>query len=256
MKLRAALILAILASLGAGGLGYFEGTKNIPALTRQRDKEHFDRMAGQNALREATDELEKTKGYLFSARQALTEVSGEYAKAVSHAKAQDERVNELSKKIATAFQERDDAQGQLVAYQLANLTPDQIVKLSNNLKDANAQIMALNMEKAVLARQLARVEFYFSCHFPCTIGECRIASNVAGKVLCVDPKWDFVVLNIGEDQGAMQDGELLVSRDGKLVAKVVIRSVQKDRCVANIVPGWKLGEMIEGDTVTPAHPAT
>jgi hypothetical protein len=70
----------------------------------------------------------------------------------------------------------------------------------------------------------------------------------------VDPKWDFVVLNIGSKQGALEDGEMLVSRDGKLVAKVVIRSVQPDRCIANIVSGWKLGEVIEGDVVTPAHP--
>jgi hypothetical protein len=77
-----------------------------------------------------------------------------------------------------------------------------------------------------------------------------------GKIVVVDPKWDFVVLNIGDEQGAIQDGEMLVSREGKLVAKVVIRSVQKDRCIANVVPGWKLGEMIEGDEVTPAHPAS
>ena len=67
----------------------------------------------------------------------------------------------------------------------------------------------------------------------------------------VDPKWDFVVLDIGDDQGVSADGELLVSREGKLVAKVIVRSLEKDRCIANIIPGWKLGEMIEGDEVTP-----
>jgi hypothetical protein len=52
------------------------------------------------------------------------------------------------------------------------------------------------------------------------------------------------------------NGELLVSRDGKLVAKVVVRSIEKDRSIANVVPGWKLGEVIEGDEVSPAHPAS
>ena len=54
----------------------------------------------------------------------------------------------------------------------------------------------------------------------------------------------------------LEDGELLVSREGKLVAKVIVRSVEKDRCIANVVPGWKLGEVIEGDEVSPAHPAS
>ena len=83
-----------------------------------------------------------------------------------------------------------------------------------------------------------------------------LPATLKGKILVVDPKWDFVVLNIGDDQGVMQDGELLVSRDGKLVAKVIVRSVEKDRCIANVMPGWKLGEVIEGDEVTPAHPAS
>jgi hypothetical protein len=37
---------------------------------------------------------------------------------------------------------------------------------------------------------------------------------------------------------------------------VIVRSVEKDRSIANLVPGWKLGEMIEGDDVSPAHPAS
>ena len=82
-----------------------------------------------------------------------------------------------------------------------------------------------------------------------------LPASLDGKILVVDPKWDFVVLNIGDDQGVLQDGQLLVSRDGKLVAKVIVRSIEKDRCIANIMPGWKLGQVIEGDEVTPAYPA-
>jgi cell shape-determining protein MreC len=74
--------------------------------------------------------------------------------------------------------------------------------------------------------------------------------------MAVDPKWKFVVLNVGEEQGVIKDGELLVSRDGKLVAKIVVSNVQKDRSIANLVPGWQLGEIIEGDEVIPAHPAS
>jgi len=63
-------------------------------------------------------------------------------------------------------------------------------------------------------------------------------------------------LNIGEDQGVKEEGELLVSRGGKLVAKVIVRSMDKNRSIANVIPGWKLGDVIEGDEVSPAHPAS
>jgi len=77
-----------------------------------------------------------------------------------------------------------------------------------------------------------------------------------GKIMVADPKWNFVVLNVGENQGVLEDGELLVNRDGRLVAKVKIQSVQKDRSIANVLPGWSMGEIFEGDQVIPAHPAS
>ena len=80
--------------------------------------------------------------------------------------------------------------------------------------------------------------------------------NLRGKILVTDPKWNFVIINVGQDQGVLEHGELLVNRNGKLVAKVKVRSVQKDRSIANVVPGWQLGEVMEGDQVIPAHPAS
>jgi len=53
----------------------------------------------------------------------------------------------------------------------------------------------------------------------------------------------------------LDNGELLVSRDGKLVAKVKITSVQKNQSIGNIEAGSKLGEVLEGDKVIPAYPA-
>jgi cell shape-determining protein MreC len=75
-------------------------------------------------------------------------------------------------------------------------------------------------------------------------------------VLVTDPKYNFVILDVGENQGVLEYGEFLVNRNGKLVAKVVVRTVQKDRSIANVLPGWALGEILEGDQIIPAHPAS
>ena len=76
------------------------------------------------------------------------------------------------------------------------------------------------------------------------------------KVLVVDPKWHFVVLNVGEDQGVLESGELLINRHGRLIAKVRVVSVKKERCVADLMPGWQLGDVLEGDSAIPAHPSS
>ena len=124
----------------------------------------------------------------------------------------------------------------------------------------NAAAFALdvaNEEKLVLTHSVARLNNQIQELIGTNgIYVVKLPPGLKGTVMAVDPKWDFVVLNVGEDQGVLPDGELLVSRDGKLVAKVIVRSVQKDRSIANLVPGWQLGEIIEGDEVIPAHPAS
>ena len=57
------------------------------------------------------------------------------------------------------------------------------------------------------------------------------------------------VLDIGSNKGVEPRGVLVVSRNSKLVAKVRVASVQPDRSIANIIPGWKLDEVMEGDQV-------
>ena len=70
-----------------------------------------------------------------------------------------------------------------------------------------------------------------------------------GKIIAVDPKYEFVVLNIGLDDGVLARGEMLVNRSGKLVAKVRILTAEPHRSVANVLPDWKQGEIMEGDIV-------
>jgi hypothetical protein len=253
--LRICLIVAILAGLGAGGLGYYEVTNQIPALTKQRDDENTAKKAALTELATTKTNLKKTAAELATTQQELSDTKDQRDKAIARADTQQKRADELFDKLAKTTTERDDALNQLAAYKATDLTPDQIVKLNKQLKDSNAKIALLNHDLGVVQRERARVQ----ARLDAIIGPdptIKLPPGLIGKIMVVDPKWDFVVLNVGDEQGAAQDGEMLVSRDGKLVAKVVIRSVEKDRCIANIVPGWKLGEMIEGDIVTPAHPSS
>jgi hypothetical protein len=255
MLLRISLIVAILAGLAAGGLGYYEVTTQIPSLTTQRDTEHTAKVNEIAAHNKTKIELKKTQADLAQTKQDLADTQNERDKALARADAQEKRADDLSDKLAKATGERDDALNQLSAYKATDLPPEQILQLNKTLKDANNEIVAINGEKALLQRTLAKKQ----AQLDEIIGkntDVLLPADLKGKILVVDPKWDFVVLNVGDDAGVIPDGELLVSREGKLVAKVIVRSVEKDRCIANIVPGWKLGEVFEGDDVSPAHPAS
>ena len=255
MLLRISLIVAILAGLGAGVVSYLEISDKIPALKDQRDKEHDAKVTEIAAHNKTKTELKKTQGELAQTQQELTDTKGERDKAIARAESQEKRADQLNDKLTSVTKERDDAQNNLAAYKATGLTPDQVFNLNKNLKGALAEVDVVNGEKAILIRKVNKLQTELD-RIIGTNAYVLLRPDLHGKILVVDPKWDFVVLNIGEDQGVLQDGELLVSRSGKLVGKVIVRTVEKDRSIANFVPGWKLGEITEGDDVCPAHPAS
>jgi multidrug efflux pump subunit AcrA (membrane-fusion protein) len=255
MLIRISLIVAILAALGAGVVNFVVVKDKIAALTTDRNTQRDGWNSTKSELDKTQKNLARTQNDLAQTQQQLTDANSERDKALATAAAQTKRADDLSDKLSRTEQERDAAQNDLAAYQATGIKAEDVGKLSRSLKDAQEAIEIANEEKTVLTRTITRLTNELA-KYTGPDDVIKLRADLKGKILVVDPKWDFVVLDIGEDQGVLEDGELLVSRDGKLVAKVVVRSIEKDRCIANIVPGWKLGEVFEGDEVSPAHPAS
>ncbi|HEV2435432.1 MAG TPA: hypothetical protein VG077_05485 [Verrucomicrobiae bacterium] len=255
MLIRISLIVAIAAGLIAGALNIVKVRDKITTLITQRDDFHNQRDQVQAQLDTTKKDLAKTKDDLTQTQQELTDTKTQRDKAVAEAKTQTTRADDLADKLTKTTQERDDAQARLAAYQATGLTADQVGSLNKALNSTRNELEAVKEENGVLQRTVNRLQAQIN-ELIGTNYVVTLRADLRGKIVAVDPKWDFVVLNIGGDEGVLNDGEMLVSRDGKLVAKVIVRSVQKDRSIANVVPGWQLGDIIEGDEVTPAHPAS
>jgi hypothetical protein len=254
MLIRISLIVAIIAALGAGTLGYFEVSQQIPTLTQQRDDQTKAKHFAMDQLSKTNKMLVQTKVKLAQTEQDLADAQAQRDKAVADATTQTQRANDLNDKLTQVTQDRDDAKSQLNTYTVIGLTPDQIIKLSREVKDDDNTIAAMTDERGILMRTIGRLTNELA-QLTTPDADVKLPADLRGKIVVVDPKWNFVVVDVGEEQGVIKNGELLVSRDGKLVSKVVIRDVEKDRSIANLVPGWTFGPVVEGDKVSPAHPA-
>jgi hypothetical protein len=256
MLIRISLFVAIIAALAAGALSFTQVRGKINTLMQQRDGYHSERDQVQTQLDTTKKTLATTQDTLKQTQQDLTTAKKDRDTAVATAAEKTKQAADLSDKLAKAAQDRDEAQGKLGAYTDTGLTAKQVTELSRSLKNAQSAIEAINQEKLLMSRTIDRLNNELEKIIGTNTYVVKLPADLRGRILVVDPKWDFVVLNVGDDQGVREDGELLVSREGKLVAKVIVRSIQKNRCIANIVPGWKLGQVIEGDEVSPAHPAS
>ena len=254
MLIRISLIVAILAALGAGTLGYLEVSKQIPALAQQRDDEKSAKEFALNQLSTTNKVLVKTQAQLAQTQQDLADTHTKLDKAVAAVAVQQKRADELNDKLTQTTADRDDARNQLAAYTTTGLTAEQVTRLNKQYQDSLLAIKALNDEKLVLFRTITRLTNELAKYVG-PESDVKLPADLRGKIVVVDPKWNFVVLDVGESQGIINGGELLVSREGKLVSKVVVRSVDKSRSIANVVPGWNFTTVVEGDEVSPAHPA-
>lgn len=255
MLIRISLIVAIVAALAAGIVNFAVIKGKIDALTTDRDTQRSAKEEAQQQLASTKKTLKQTQDTLAQTQQQLTDAQSARDDALHKLTAANTQVEDLTGKLSKTTQQLGDTQNQLEAYKVTGLTPLQVADLTKTLKGTQDSLDVANQEKLVLTHAVARLQNQIyeliGSNYVVTL-----PAGLKGSIMAVDPKWDFVVLNIGEDQGVLKDGEMLVSRDGKLVAKVVVRSVQKDRSIANIVPGWQLGDVIEGDEVIPAHPAS
>lgn len=253
MLIRISLIIAIIAGLAAGALNFIKVKEKIDTVVTERNDWNQKYVKTDAELNTTKGELAKTEKELTKTKDTLVKTEAERAAAVAEAETQIKKATELSQKLTETTTQRDNARADLAAYVATGFTPPQIAGLGKQIKDAQEALDISVQEKKIIQRSLekamAQIEWLSGTNTTITM-----RSDLKGKVLVTDPKWDFVVLSVGEDAGAKVHGELLVSRDGKLVAKVIISEVQKGRCIANLVPGWKIGEVVEGDQVIPAHP--
>lgn len=255
MLIRISLIIAILAGLAAGALNFIKVKEKIDVVVGERDQQKAGRLTAEGERDKTKADLAKTEKELTKTQENLAKSEQEKAAAVAEMEVLTKKSADLTEKLAATVRQRDDAQAELQAYKATGYLPEQIAALGKQIKAAQEELEISLSEKKIIQKELdKKIAIIAGLLDPDYV--VRLDPNLRGKILVADPKWEFVVLSVGEDQGAKLNGELLVSRDGKLVAKVIIREVQKGRSIANLVPGWKLADVSEGDQVIPAHPAS
>lgn len=248
MLIRISLIIAIVAGLAAAGLGFIKVKEKITLTMTERDDEKTQKEAAQKERDATKKTLKKTEEDLSTTKKTLATTQKDLEGQTARAEELDKQKADLTTQLGNVKGERDTAQDKLIAWDNIGLTPDQVKKTISDLKVTKKERDTSVADNKVLSRENKRMQ----AKIDDLIGSDQpviLPTGLKGNVVAVDPKFDFVVLNIGGNQGVLERGEMLVNRRGKLVAKIRIASVSPERSVANILPEWKQAEVMEGDQV-------
>lgn len=249
MLLRISLVIAILAGAGAFYISHFQVNEKIVTITTERDdnKKRADEQTA--AATKAKAEAKKSKEEFDKANKDLEEKTATLEDAAKKLAEQQKRANQASEALTAAKGQLNEAQQTLNRFEGIGLKVEQLIALRDDLKKAAAERDTFVEENKILLRNLTAVETELKRYKGDREPEVPLPIGLKGKIVVVDPKWDFVVLDIGGNQGVLENGKMLVNRNGKLVATVRITRVEPNRSIANIVPDLKLSDVMEGDQV-------
>ena len=194
----------------------------------------------QNSLAKSKADLATTKDSLAKETADDEQTKSQLATVQSTLDAANAQVTSLNAKI-------DDLNKQLLAakggpapvVQQGGPTQADMDKLTAQLKDAQAQVAELTQLKETLTNKAKDAESRADDlekvveHYK----NGTVRNGLEGEVLAVNQGWNFVVLSIGDRQGAVANAEMILKRDGSQIGKVRITSVEPSTSVADIIPG-------------------
>lgn len=180
------------------------------------------------AVFSAEEKTEQAETKAKQMRDDLNKVQGELKSALATIEEKNKHINALEAELAALPENAINLEG----------TPD-VADLQEQLSEAQAQLAEARQVSQSLQARLAANESELADFR----GEAerrerqQMAANLKGQILAVNRNWNFVVLSIGDRQGAVIGGEMIVARNNTPIAKVRITAVEPTTSIADIIPG-------------------
>jgi len=127
--------------------------------------------------------------------------------------------------------------------------PESTTKLTATNEELRAELEEVRKEKRELEKEIA--ERTGKIEGAVNVGQVNITTGrrFSGKVLAVNPKHNFVVIDIGKNQGLEKDTVLIVHRGNKFVGKAQVIKVYEKMAAADLVMDWMQDQVQVNDGV-------
>jgi len=245
------LLLALSLIFGFLNINKVKGLRNELVTTiSARDMSDRARSASEKKLKARATAIaaEESKAMAAEANASSagadrTKTQNEKAELEAKLQASEGQIADLQKRVA-------DATVGGVPGAPEGVSPNELKAM---LDDTKQQLEAAEQEKALLADKVKAAQDRVAA-----IEEEKKrresganAPGVHGTVLAVNQAYNFVVLSMGDRQGVVPNSEMLVMREGALIGKIRISSVEPTTSIGDIITNsLARGVQVQpGDTV-------
>lgn len=249
---KALLGLALFMLLASGVLGVLNGTK-LKTLRSDANSAVAQKQAMERQRAAADKEMKTREAKMAdNAKKMVDHENGVAEQETELVKMQTEKSDLQSKLQANEaqiaeLQKRVDELNKTPAN--PNPGAPSAPELQAQLEDARKQLANAEQEKSFLSEKfqnnIARGPE------PAVKREPAFRGSIRGTVLAFNPAYNFVVLNLGSRNGIEANAEMLVLRDGSIIGKIRISSVEPATAIGDIMSSsLARGVQVQpGDTV-------
>ena len=249
------IILSLVLSLASVGVGYVNRNKLIEAKDAATKLEDA-KSASERKYKTLATELAKAKKDLDVANSDLKTANDQLANQGSDSNKISEQISDLQTQKEKALAENDDLKKQIAQKEEALTQAQKVTSSTNSTASLDALTTSNNELQVINDSQKEKIKDLES-----QVSEFRkretqrrnkiLKQGLEGKILAVNPSWNFVVLSLGDRNGVVSNAEMLIKRDSQLIGRVKITSVEPSTSIADIIASSvKKGVSVQpGDSV-------
>jgi hypothetical protein len=232
-----ASVFLLALSAGSGVLNT-QKRRDLPAqVTRARNAAEQLRTTRERELKEREAATALANARFGETQPKVASTEGEPIQAQKERSNLQSKLRENETEIAQRLERSEEPGGQLIVSADPSITSR--AALQTKLEEVMKQLDAAERENALLLdkirasrEQSTQSETEKKNRLPG-----RGNPGIRGTVLAVNQAYNFVVLSLGGRQGVELDSEMLVLRDGSLVGKIRISSVEPATAIGDIITG-------------------
>lgn len=208
------------------------------ANKKQADASAAEASKAKDELATATAEKEQAVAATAQAKADLDKAAASLTEATAKATAEATRAADLETQLNTAKQELAAAGGTGQPAATSGPDPETLAKLQEQETLIQSLQQQLDSSKATTKELVQKDE---------DRRKQQLKKGTEGRILAVNPAWNFVVLSLGDKHGVANNTELLVKRGTRYLGKVRITSVEPSTSIADIVAN----SMPQGVSISP-----
>lgn len=225
---------------------HFEEFNGIPAVEMVEDLDRMDAPLKQLAAfaQVQYDDLQNTRLDLENTRQELSATKDELARTRSDLDREKARTEELTATVAAKNTEIAQLESRVSGLE------DEKVALNLKIEELNTQLVEKDDELRDTQDKVATLEQTITqLEAELSPGTKSLPKGLTGHILYVNTDWNFVVINLGSQDGLVPEAEMLIHRADALIGKVVISGISQNMAIADIQSDWAQNIPKEGDFV-------